>query len=38
MVIWPALAGSGKTADLELACFGRLRKNSRFGTGLFWPV
>jgi len=22
MVIWPVLAGSGKTADLVLACFG----------------
>jgi len=32
------LAGSGKTADLVLACFGQFRKNSRFGTGLFWPV
>jgi len=25
MVIWPVLAGSGKTADLVLACFGRIR-------------
>jgi len=25
MVIWPVIAGSGKTADLLLACFGRFR-------------
>jgi len=25
VVIWPVLAGTGKTADLVLACFGRFR-------------
>jgi len=38
MVIWTVLASPGKTADLVLACFGQSRKNSRFGTVLFWPV
>jgi len=27
MVIWPVLAGSGKTADLVLACFGWFRSH-----------
>jgi len=35
MVIWPVLAGSGKTADLVLACFGWFR-NHRGNVALIW--
>jgi len=27
IVIWPVLAGLGKTADLVLACFGQFRSH-----------
>jgi len=37
MVIWPVLAGSGKTADLVLACFGRFSSHRfKWRMGIEW--